>query len=235
MPAYPYRMRDLVRSTGVAAPTIHFYAQQGLLPPAHKTAGNQARYPEATISRLLWIRTLQDELRLPLRCIRWILERWGELPVAEIRALQALGALLDEPEPVATAEDLDSLGALSADDVAALQRLGLISEGVPTAADVRLLRLCAAMRATGFTDEAGFTIENLAIYRDAIEQLVHDELLRIVEPVVLRHDPAQLSDLVRRGLPLVDQLLAILHQRAVRRLMQRWLELVDTASERASA
>lgn len=235
MPSFPHRMRDVVRLTGIPAPTVHFYAQQGLLPPAQKTAGNQARYSEATISRLLWIRTLQEELRLPLRTIRWILERWGELPVAEIRALQTLGALLDDPQPVATAEDLDGIEALSAADLDALRRLGLVSAGPLTAADARLLRLCAAIRAAGFTEEAGFTVENLAVYRDAIEELVHDELQRIIEPVLLRYDPAQLSELVRRGLPLVDQLLAVLHQHAVRSLMQRWLDLVGSETDRATA
>src|SRR5205807_1616173 len=65
MPAdsYPYRMRDLVRLTATTAATIHFYAQQGLLPPARKTAGNQARYQEAAVGRVLWIRSLQHEQR----------------------------------------------------------------------------------------------------------------------------------------------------------------------------
>ena len=49
---YPLRMRDLVRLTGASAATIHFYAQQGLLPPSQKTAGNQARYPESTVRRV---------------------------------------------------------------------------------------------------------------------------------------------------------------------------------------
>src|SRR5437660_11466325 len=97
--AFPYRMRDLIRLTGVSAPTIHFYAQQGLLPTAQKTSGNQARYQEETVRRIHWIRTLQHDLRLPLRSIRWVLERWGELPVDEITALQTLGSLLEEPDP----------------------------------------------------------------------------------------------------------------------------------------
>src|SRR2546421_5793039 len=124
---FPYRMRDLVRLTATSAPTIHFYAQQGLLPPAQKTAGNQARYQEAAARRVLWIRSLQHELRLPLRSIRWVLERWGELPVDEIRALLALGSLLEEPDPAATAAELDAIGRrLSAAEVDSLRRLGLI-------------------------------------------------------------------------------------------------------------
>src|ERR1700737_2110269 len=99
--SHPHRMRDLVRLTALPAPTIHFYAAQGLLPPALKTAGNQALYADHTARRVVWIRTLQQDLHLPLKTIRWVLDRWGELPVDEIRALQALGSLMDEPDPVA--------------------------------------------------------------------------------------------------------------------------------------
>ena len=236
MPAAPYRMRDLVRLTGVSAPTIHFYGQQGLLPPPTKTAGNQALYSEATVTRIRWIRELQTELGLPLRSIGHLLGMRGELPVDEIRALQALGALLDEPDPAAGAAELASVQArLGIDDIASLRRLGLIaSTGAISSSDLRLLDLVAAMRTSGLTEDAGFSIENLAVYRDAVERLVADELARIVEPVLHRHDAATLRDLVHSALPLTDRLLSLLHQRAVRGEMQRWLDIApDTAGATA--
>jgi DNA-binding transcriptional MerR regulator len=218
-------MRDLVRLTGVSAPTIHFYAQRGLLPQPRKTSGNQARYPEATVRRLRWVRSLQD-LRLSLRAIGSILERMGELPVEEVGALQALGALLEEPEAVATAEETSGARErVEHRDLEALQRLGLIGDrGALSTADLRLLDLVAATRQAGFTEEAGFRIDNLALYRDAVEQLVNTELARIIEPVLHRHDPATLRDLIRRGLPLTDQLFALLHRRAVQHELRRWLD-----------
>jgi DNA-binding transcriptional MerR regulator len=222
-----HRMRDLVRLTGVSAPTIHFYAQQGLLPAPRKTAGNQALYGEATVARIRWIRALQTEMSLSLRSIARVLQMRGELPVEEIRALQALGALLDEPDPVAEADELAATRErLAPNDIASLEALGLIGgAGMISSSDLRLLELVAAMRASGFTDEAGFSIESLAVYRDAVERLVADELSRIVEPVLHRHDSETLRDLVHRGLPLTDRLLSLLHQRAVRGEMQRWLDL----------
>lgn len=236
--AYPHRMRDLVRLTGTPAPTIHFYLQQGLLPAPRKTAGNQALYAEETVERVLWIRSLQAELRLPLRSIRWVLERHGELPITEIRALTALGSLLEEPDPVATAEELAAVGG-DADpaDVEGLRRLGLITpEGPLSSSDLRLLELTTAMRRAGFTEEAGFSIENMALYRDAVEHLVQEELARIIEPVLTRHDPATLRDLVRRGFPLTNQVLALLHHKAVQTELQRWLELPEnTSTDRATA
>jgi DNA-binding transcriptional MerR regulator len=231
MPASIHRMRDLVRLTGVSAPTIHFYAQQGLLPAARKTAGNQALYTEATVSRLRWIRALQTGLNLSLRSIAHVLEMRGELPVEEIRALQALGALLDEPDPAAGEAELTAVRErLVPSDIATLQQLGLIgSTGPISSSDLALLDLVAAIRASGFTEESGFSIESLALYRDAVECLVAEELARIVEPVLHRHDAATLRDLVHRGLPLTDRLLSLLHQRAVRGEMQRWLDLAPDA------
>lgn len=236
MPAFPYRMRDLVRLTGASAATIHFYQQQGLLPEAQKTAGNQAAYPESTVRRLLWIRAMQNELRLSLRGIGTILERWGELPVEEMRALQALGGLLEEPDPAAPHADLTEIRErLTREDLETLAKLGLIADnGGLSSSDVRLLGLVAAMRAAGFTDESGFEIESIALYRDAVDRLVTEELARIIEPVLNRHDAATLRDLVRRGLPLADQLLSLLHHRAVQQAVQQWLasdgsEQADTA------
>jgi DNA-binding transcriptional MerR regulator len=222
-------MRDLVRLTGVSAPTIHFYAQQGLLPPSRKTAGNQAMYPESTVARLRWIRSLQTELRLSLRGIGYILERWGELPVEEISALQALGSLLEEPDPAAPAEQLEAVRQrLGPGDIESLTRLGMIHKRPLSSSDLRLLELIAAMRAAGFTEDAGFRIESIAVYRDAIERLVNEELARIVEPVLQRHDTETLRDLVNRGLPLTNKLLSLLHQRAVQNELQRWLDIEPT-------
>ena len=234
MPAFPYRMRDLVRLTGVSAPAIHFYQQQGLLPEPQKTAGNQASYPETTVRRLLWIRAMQTELRLSLRGIGSILDRWGELPVEEMRALQALGGLLEEPDPAAPSHELAEVrDRLPAEALEALANLSLIADsGVLSSSDVRLLGLVAAMRAAGFTDESGFEIETIALYRDAVDRLVTEELARIIEPVLHRHDAATLRDLVRRGMPLADQLLSLLHHRAVQHAVHQWL--ASDATEQAN-
>ena len=231
------RMRDLVRLSGVGPPAIHFYAQQGLLPAHRKTAGNQARYPHATVRRLLWIRSLQDELRLPLRSIRWVLERWGELPSAEIRTAQALGTMLDESDPTAAREEVERLAArLEPGDVDELRQLGLIgSGGPPSRGDLRLLELVAALRQAGFSEAAGFSVTNVGLYRDAVERLVQEELSRVVEPVLARHDAETLRDLVQRGLPLANQLLALLHERAIQTELRRWLQLPYQTADQASA
>jgi DNA-binding transcriptional MerR regulator len=234
---FPLRMRDLVRLTGVSAATIHFYAQQGLLPPSRKTAGNQARYPETTVRRILWVRAVQQELRLSLRAIGRVLERFGERPMEELRTLHMLGTLLEEIDPTAPA-DAAAAGAavIPPEDLETLRRLRLIRpDGPPTTSDLRLLELVAAGCDAGFTAEAGFSIENIALYRDAVERLIQDEIARVVAPVLGRHDPQTLRDMVHRGLPIVDQLLALLHRRAVQEELQRLLDPADADADQAGS
>ena len=72
--AWPYRMRDLCRITGMPRQAIHFYIQQGLVPPGHKTGRNTARYGETHVERIRVVRQLQNERFMPLKAIRAVLD-----------------------------------------------------------------------------------------------------------------------------------------------------------------
>ena len=61
-------IKDLCAKAGVTPRTVHFYIQQGLLPPP-EGGGRGARYAEAHLGRLQLIRRLQKE-HLPLNEIR---------------------------------------------------------------------------------------------------------------------------------------------------------------------
>ena len=49
---YTLRMRDLCEATGLDRQAVHFYIQQGLLPPGRKTGRNMAWYTHAHVERL---------------------------------------------------------------------------------------------------------------------------------------------------------------------------------------
>ncbi len=77
-----YDIKALCAEAGVTARTVHFYIQQGLLPPAG-SQGPGARYNQGHIARLKLIKLLQNE-HLPLSEIR---RRIESLDDAKIQVL----------------------------------------------------------------------------------------------------------------------------------------------------
>lgn len=67
-PAETYKLSELCDLAGVTTRTVHYYIQQGLLPPA-ASLGSKASYDRGHLLRLQLIRRLQKE-HLPLAVIR---------------------------------------------------------------------------------------------------------------------------------------------------------------------
>ncbi len=63
---------SLGKATGVKVPTIRYYEQIGLLPPAQRSEGNQRLYDARARERLAFIRHARD-LGFPLEAIRELL------------------------------------------------------------------------------------------------------------------------------------------------------------------
>lgn len=226
--AYPYRMRDLVRLTGVPSTSIHFYAASGLLPAPRKTGRTQARYRAEAVERIRWVRALQQDLRLSLKALRGLLEREGQVPVEQVRARLALGRYL-----VATLERpraADPSGPLERRQIDALRRRGVEP-------DPRLLELVGALQHVGFNARNGFPVTQIAEYRDAVRQLVRTELGLMLGPTLERLGPERTAELLVNGLPLIDEVLSALHHRAFAEEFDSWMRLVadrtkDTAERK---
>jgi DNA-binding transcriptional MerR regulator len=61
MSAFPaHSIGAASRRTGCSVPTIRYYEDVGLLPPAARTEGNQRHYDDAAIRRLSFIRRCRD-------------------------------------------------------------------------------------------------------------------------------------------------------------------------------
>ena len=50
----------VARRTGATVPTVRYYEEIGLLPPAFRTEAGQRSYGEATVRRLIFIRRCRD-------------------------------------------------------------------------------------------------------------------------------------------------------------------------------
>lgn len=77
MDARRYQIGELARISGVAAKTIRFYSDSGILPPAATTAAGYRLYSEADRGRLETIRALR-ELGFPLATIAALLDQGAQ-------------------------------------------------------------------------------------------------------------------------------------------------------------
>ena len=117
-----FDLRELCDHAGVTARTVHFYVQQGLLPPAG-APGPGARYGAGHVARLRLIRLLQKE-HLPLaeigKRIKGLTDGQVQELVDEARARRdgARGSALDYIRGVLSGEptprlQMDSVAALA--------------------------------------------------------------------------------------------------------------------------
>ncbi len=224
---FPYRMKDLCDLSGLARQAIHFYIQQGLLPPSHKTGRNMAFYGPAHVERLKVIRQLQHERFLPLKAIRALLDHdEGEYSPEQKRLLAEvrghLTPMLGDVSPGATELGVRALpilegAGLERQDLDDLEQAGLLhtredEPGQPlvAASDVWMVELFGELRAAGFTRELGFTAQDLAIYQTAVVQLFQAET-RLLAEQVSNQPPERIAPMVERALPLINTLLGRYH------------------------
>jgi DNA-binding transcriptional MerR regulator len=223
-------MKDLTALTGVTRPVVHFYIQQGLLPPGLKTGRNTALYGDEHVQRIRLIRRLQEERFMPLKAIKAVLdaEREAFTPAQRatlVEAMQRLGdslkPALGASTPVAIDQLLDEL-KLDRADLVRLDELGVLAlarddrgRTVVRREDLWVLQFWAEMRDAGFTPELGFSTNDLTIYVEAIEAFIRYEagwLGRIVDKV----SPERLAEMVDRGVPLIHSFLTRHHESKVR-------------------
>ncbi|OWU86482.1 MerR family transcriptional regulator [Oceanicola sp. 22II-s10i] len=134
-----YSIGELSRRTEVKVPTIRYYEDIGLMPPAERSSGNQRRYDRAGLERLSFIRHARD-LGFSIEAISSLIvleetpdrscldaTRIAERHLAEIRdKIRRLTALEAELQRItgacegdSAAQDCDILAALADHDLCA--------------------------------------------------------------------------------------------------------------------
>lgn len=226
-------MRDLVRASGMPRETIHFYLAAGVLPPARKTGRNTALYGEEHLERLRRVGELRDRHFLPLKAIRLIL---GERPDAAesftpsqrqlIEGVRAEIAARSAPaEPAAALSEARRKTGLSASEVADLRALGMIEvagagrSATLGADDLRILELWSRAKEVGAFRTRGVTVRHAAVLVRAVEELVRDEM-RLFAGLYAGVSGGDAASVLEGVLPLVNEILALLHRKSVRRFFQ---------------
>lgn len=224
-----YRMKDLCEGTGLPRQAIHFYIQQGLLPPGQKTGRNMAWYSEEHLERLRLIKKLQHEQFLPLKAIKALFD--GEdgvfsppqhafLAGVKERLAESLKTS-DDRSPTLTPAEISEKTGIDAADVEQAFELGLVG-GARTdgtlriaAADSWIFEVFGQVRALGFTPDLGFGVEDMALYQDSITKLLNEEV-RLVFDRLSELPPEKVAMMIEAVVPILDHYIMRLHSTKIR-------------------
>ena len=226
-----YRMKDLSDATGLPRQAIHFYIQQGLLPPGRKTGRNMAWYTEEHLERLHLIKKLQHERFLPLKAIKALLDGDEGVFSPEQHAFLAgvKGRLTDslkvgdDRSPALTPDEIAEKTGVDAEDVERAFELGLVGGARSNgslriaAADVWVFEEFGRVRSLGFTPELGFRVEDMALYQDAIAKLLGEEV-RLVSSRLSELPPEKVAIMIEQVVPILDRYIMRLHSTKIREL-----------------
>ena len=222
-----YKMKDLCNITGLGRQAIHFYIQQGLLPPGRKTGHNMAWYSEEHLERIQMIRKLQHERFLPLKAIKAILDEQDTLfSPAQRDFLKDLRHSVDI-EGMSThnlaagsilATELIQEGIVSQSDLDQLIEAQVIGTHVDADGNMRVsqkdiesLKILTELRQAGFTEEQGFHAGLIQEYEKSIAELVNWEG-QLVADKLGNLPPEQAAQVVQAALPIVHKLLIHYHR-----------------------
>ncbi len=233
------KMRELEARTGLNRETIRVYLRNGLLPEPLRPKHNVADYDESHVTAINAVRDLQRDSGLTLNQIKDVLNGQQGARRVEAGAFQNLEAL------VATRVGVDdrqvSIASLlkvwphAEDDARAFAQMGLIDivqtrKGpAVSVTDSRLLTIWGEMRASGYTENLGFTPDILTFYKEPAEQVARREsglFLALVEGKLSEQEAAALFQV---GMRLMIDFFSLLRTKALLRYIHRDQEKPRTA------
>jgi DNA-binding transcriptional MerR regulator len=224
-----YRMKDLCEASGLPRQAIHFYIQQGLLPAGRKTGRNMAWYSEEHLERLHLIKKLQHERFLPLKAIKALFDGEEDVFSARQHAFLAgvkarLGASLTSDEGrlrTVPATQVAEQSGLKSEDVERALELGLVGgtrkdgEVQIAAADTWIFELFGEVQELGFSEELGFSVEDLGVYQDLVNRLLQEEV-HFLSSRLTELPPEQVAKMVEAVIPIIDRYIVRLHASKIR-------------------
>ncbi len=224
------RMKDLCSATGLPRQAIHFYIQQGLVPPGKKTGRNMAHYGAQHLERLQLILRLKNERFLPLKAIKALLDGQDhDFTPGQRRFLAEVKSEFESADsgPVGSLKTVDasqviSRTGLDKEDLERALELELLAgrrneagQLMVAERDVWVLEVFGEMRQQGFTRELGFNIEDVTFYGEILDELFQREL-QLVSSRLAHIPPTQAAEMIRNALPIVHHFLSLYHEKRVR-------------------
>jgi DNA-binding transcriptional MerR regulator len=212
------RMSELAERSGVSAGTIKHYLREGLLggeEAIERTSRNMAYYPAEFVERIALIKRLQEERFMPLRVIREILARDG----GHARALIELeDRLLEHARAARERERVSRAQVRRLYDVPdnVLDRLEELALLTPSSRgydpdEVKIIEAISRFRAGGYDERIGFTVYDTLRYKQAMGELVRQEVNVLMERLAGEMDPDRAMQLIEAGVEPLNTLMAALH------------------------
>lgn len=225
------KMRELETRTGLNRETIRVYLRNGLVPEPARPRHNVADYNESHVTAIIAVRDLQRNSGLTLNQIKDVLNGQQGARRIEAGAFQNLEALVatrvgvdDRQVPIAT---LRKVWPHAEEDARTFERMGLL-EIINTrrgpalsVTDSRLVTIWGEMRASGYTEEMGFTPDILTFYKEPAEAVAKAESDRFLALVEGKIDEQTAAALFQVGMRLMIDFFSLLRTKALLRFIHR--------------
>lgn len=219
-------MKDLVERTGASREAIRFYINEGLLPQPRRTSRNMAWYSQEHVSRVRYIRALQEEHFLPLKAIRAVLDGEGaeQFSAQQLRQFDVLRRREEAGHVGESRKRFSAVAAelgLTTEEQQAARDLGFVNEdGSLGPADEELVRIWATLRNEGLTPERGFGPGDMTAIQSAVDVLLASEIDMFTARLEDMNDD-ELGHVFDRIIPNINRAFALLHERRLRQFLQQ--------------
>jgi len=186
-----FRIGEVARRAGVNRGTVQHYIREGLLPKPVKTHRNMAWYDASFVERIKQIKEMQARF-LPLSVIKRLLGSTGKpggLARTLVRSQEAALATLERTHTPVAREDAPTALGIPARSIDELLEAGLVSTEVVDGRevfpgpDVEVLATLASFQREEFTRKLGFSVADLLIYKDALQELLQREVATYLRAV----------------------------------------------------
>jgi DNA-binding transcriptional MerR regulator len=219
-----FRIGELATHSGLPISTVRHYINEGLLGDPCQRSRNMAYYDHTALPLIAMIKSLQDDLFLPLKVIKRLLGDYDDLNAEEYDLLLTVRGRLAErhsellPElaeiPHSVVRELN----LNAEELAALEDNGVVSprgdgdDKRYNEVDFRILNALSAVRACGFGEELG-TTDDLGFYLASLRRLAKIETRLFAKRVGRDRSIEDIIELIRKGLPAINEVISTLHHK----------------------
>ncbi len=208
------RMGELAEASGVPAPTIKHYLREGLLPEPLKTSRNMAYYPVEFVDRIRLIKRLQEERFMPLKAIRAVLDEGPGRAEAMLELEDQIldRALAGERSRTSAAEVRERYG-VPKEVLDRLAELGVLSPNSRgySPSDVTIIEAISRFRAGGYDEQIGFTVYDTLRYKEALEELVRQEVDVVMDRLAGEVPPERVVEMLESGAQPLKDLIGALH------------------------